>query len=591
MRPTLEVPLVLAPSSRARRVAALACLLPLVGCHGAPPDRFPTRGEIDRIATAPPPARVFDDKSLDVETWELRGPLPDALEIGVAAEASPWGKALAAAAGARPGLVVASSAMTCAAREVAAFVAEKKATPAEPLRRYMAARCGVPSTNLAVAYQSGDAPEAMSEAEIHGKWAPEVEQLVQRALGAGSKFVGIAFVRQGSRAVVAVASAAREAHLERTPFVPTEGKVVLKGELLVPGAKLEARINRGRFGVVECVQDINAAPPRFSIECPVAPEDASAWVQVVAFPPGRVLGDTVVEALVFPGGKPDRTYNHPKPSGAAGHGSAVGTLLERLNDVRKEAGLGPVRISPTQSHKAELLAPHYFAALSGGHDPLLADKIALGLQAGWDVEGLVLTGHFTTCVGDAGKPDELLEGAFSRPFGRAALLDPDVQSVAVGTVTHEGKTIGALFGTYALLDPTRMPAESAAMLARVTKLRRVKKLAPPAAVPDLTAVMAKAVERVEKGQSPEGAMEWLLERSAEQVRGMSVQVAMRTAVAVDRVEIPSELLSASTLSLAVGVGHHRAEGDPWAQLVVFFVTVREPASNHTASAPGPARGL
>jgi hypothetical protein len=305
-----------------------------------------------------------------------------------------------------------------------------------------------------------------------------------------------------------------------------------------------------------------------------------------------VLGDTVVEALVFPSGKPDKTYARARRAASAPLDRAVMTraLVERLNAVRSEAGLGPVRVSAAESRRAELLAPHYFAAVAGEGDVTVADRIALGLQAGWDVEGVVRHGHFTAGAGEAGNPADLLDLALARPFGRRALLDPDVQAVALGTVVPGGRTLGAVFGTYAILDPAKTPREAAATLGRLVELRRAKRLAAPTAVPELAGVMAKAVDRVEKGQAPADAMQWLLDASAEQLRGRTLHASVLTAPSVDRIQFPAALLADPSVDLAVGVGRYRAEGEPWAQLVVFFVTISEPAATRTALAPGGSRG-
>ena len=53
------------------------------------------------------------------------------------------------------------------AREAAAFVAEKGALPAEPLRRFMAAHCGAVTSQVTVASKSGQVPTATPEAEIY----------------------------------------------------------------------------------------------------------------------------------------------------------------------------------------------------------------------------------------------------------------------------------------------------------------------------------------------------------------------------------------------------------------------------------------
>ena len=62
-------------------------------------------------------------------------------------------------------------------------------------------------------------------------------------------------------------------------------------------------------------------------------------------------------------------------------------FVEELNVVRFQAGMQPMTLDPAQSETATRLAPQYFAALMGNQDERVADQVALGLLAGWDVEG------------------------------------------------------------------------------------------------------------------------------------------------------------------------------------------------------------
>jgi hypothetical protein len=565
----------------------------LASCGGAPTGAFPSRGEIDTIAAAPlPSGGALDDRSVDVPSWQLHGAPAEAIEVATANDPTPWGAMLASAAGARPGLVVASQAMACVAREAAAFVAERGALPAQPLRRFIAARCGAVSTDVWLTSQSGAVPAAVQEAEIVRKWGPQVQSMVQEGLQGGNRFAGVGYARVNDRTAVVLATSPRRAHVERTSVVAANGMVVLRGELLAPAAHIEALVTRGRFGYAECMLDPNAALPRFGVACPVAADDPSAWIEIAAFPAGRVLGDSVVDVQVFSTGKPDGVYARVVPTvrvDIRDAGALTGALLERLNAVRRDAGLGLVRLSLAETRKAAALAPHYFAALGGHGDVTVADKIALGLQAGWDVEGVVREGHFATGRGELQSPDDLLDEACAGPFGRRALLDPEIQSVAIGTVTG-GSAVGAVISTYTLVDPRRAADSSAAVLARLARLRSARRLAAPTAMPQLDGLAAKASERVRAGQDPNEAMRWLLDNAAEQARGRRVHVWVSQASSVDRLDMPAELLRDPSVALAIGVAHHKPEGEPWARLVVFFVTVDEQGPINTAAAGAGRQG-
>jgi hypothetical protein len=573
---------------KSRRCLSVSTLVVLVvslaACGGAPAGAFPSRGEIDEIAAAPVPSGGLDDRSLDVPSWTLRGAPAEVIEVATANDPTPWGAMLGEVAAARPGLVVVTQAMACVAREAAAFVAEKNAMPAPPLRRFLAARCGAVGSEVTLAYQAGQVPPAMQEADVSRQWGGQVRAMVQGGM-VGNRFAGIGFARVGDRAAIVLASAPRRVHLERTPVVAAGGGWVLRGEVLAPAAHLEALVTQGRLGYAECTSDPAVALPRFAFACPASADDASAWIEIAAFPAGRVLGESVVEVQVVTAGKPEATYVHAQAAPRGGPrdpASLAVALVDRLNAVRREGGLGAVRLSPAETRKAVVLAPHYFAALGGHGDVTVADKIALGLQAGWDVEGVVRDGHFTSGRGDAQNPDDLLDLACAGPFGRRALLDPQVQAVAVGTVVS-GDALGAVLGTYSLLDTRRSQDEANAVMARLTLLRQGRHLAAPTAVPQLASLLAKAAEQARAGQDPSDTMHWLLQSAADQARGMRVHVWVAQALAVDRLDFPAELLGERALAVAVGVAHHKPAGEPWARLVVFFVTVDEPAANNTAA--------
>src|SRR4051794_25544470 len=65
------------------------------------PSQFPTQDTLARIAAAPVPAHLFDDKAKDVPTWDLSDPLPEAMELVPHHDDSAWSKLLATAAAAR----------------------------------------------------------------------------------------------------------------------------------------------------------------------------------------------------------------------------------------------------------------------------------------------------------------------------------------------------------------------------------------------------------------------------------------------------------------------------------------------------------
>ncbi len=452
--------------------------------------------------------------------------------------------------------------------------------------RFLGARCGVPTTAVGMQLVSGEAPEAMSDADVYASWAAKVEAAIPGALGSGPRLAGIGFVRKGSRAAIALVFAPRSVRLESVPLVPVDGKVVLRGELTNPASSVRAMVTRGRFGYEVCVKDVDLQPPRFAIECPVSAEDPSARIEVAAFQEGRELGDIEVDLTVYPAGKPEQPYAHAPASAdglPSGDAAISAALLGGINAVRTEAALPGVRSAEAQSRTATQLAPYYFASRYGG-DSAVADKVALGLLAGWDVDGMVREGHFGAQWSYERDVAAFVEAAIASPFGREALLDPQAVQIALGPlVDKDNPGFGAVFGTYAMIDATGRTDNAAAVVARLTKLRGKIKRPPPAAATELDEVLADVTTRVQAGLSLGDALSRTSSKSVEVIQRGSVQAGYVTASSVDKLEFPSELLSAHDLRLGVGVAHYKPEGSPWTKLAVFFVIVKEPAPANTAA--------
>jgi hypothetical protein len=534
---------------------------------------FPTQEAVAKLAAAPSPSKLLDDKGKDVPTWELAGPLPDALDRVPPADDSPWGQLFAAAVAARGDAVVATEAMHCVARENAAFYLANDASPAEMLRRFIAARCGAPNgiAGTAINVITGD-PRAPDE-KIFEHFKDKVRDGVDKTLQAGRIEAGMAYVRKGGKAVIAVSVVPQTVRLDKTPLTPgPDGKVVLKGEVPGNSVGLRALINQGKFGYAECAVSPAVRLPRFMITCQAARDDEVAWISVSALPPGRVLGEPVLEMMVWPSGAPGKTYAKlARPSGEAPTAS-LEDMTKEINRIRAEAKLPPVRLADQQSRTATLLAPHYF----GNNDrEAVADQVALGLLAGWQVDGMVRTGHFvSTWVTDAVSGAEVVRAAMSRPIGRAALLDPTIERVAIGPLSMAGGQ-GALFSTYALFDTYRHDEDAKHLVSRIAAVRQSNGVSPPKLFTDLSDLARRAAETVQAGsRAPEEALDDLLKHVANDL-GRSARGWVVETTSLDRISFPSELVASPSAGLGIGVAHHRRQGQPWGRFVVLVVMVDE----------------
>jgi hypothetical protein len=539
--------------------------------------RFPTRQELAKIAAAPAPAKLARGGAVDAEEWQLTGPLPDAIDGAIYSDGSPWQVLLEQAIAPRAGLVALPASMQCVARETGLFYLAKQGLPSDRLARFIQARCGVVASDVAFYYVSGSVPEETSAERIVENYRAQFLEQTKAALKGGTQLAGVWFGQDKGRAVLMLTVASRHATLEKLPLVPTpDGTVVIRGEVLQPADRIEALFNRGRFGYGTCDVDSNVRLPRFAVTCKVDPGDAVTSLEIAAFPAGRIIGPIVANFMLWPSGTPASSYHG---SSYVNHSVQAGPdsreqLLSLVNEVRRAAGLAEVTLAPRESTVAERVAPHYFAALVGAEEPLVADQVVLGLRAGWEVEGAVRIGHFTAGAvektNDLGRlVDELLE----RPMGREALLTGSAQKVAIGPViAPEQQVIGVVASSYELFESANHESDVQSVLERLSKSRQAHSMKPPTILAGVRAEAQEAAARVQQGDSsPRQALDRMLNRSAEKYPGFAFNGWVFEASSLDDLTFPPELLRQPLGGVAVAVAHYRPKNSPWSQLVVLII--------------------
>jgi hypothetical protein len=297
---------------------------------------------------------------------------------------------------------------------------------------------------------------------------------------------------------------------------------------------------------------------------------------VVGFPAGRVLGDSILDAVVFQV-PPTPAYagsTAPDAQAPSDKQALAAAVADRVNAVRKEAGVRLLRLSPGQSATADKLTPYYFAAVTGSLSPLYADRIALGMMAGYDVGSEVREGHFSSGAYAHIDPARLLDDLAARPFGRETLFDPHAGVLAVGVMPTEDGALGATIGTYSSFEDSGTPAEEMGRVVdRLTALRKAKKLAAPRLVTELDQDARHAADRVRGGDDPKDALDGMLHDSVTRLQSGGIQGWVLQGSTIDTLPFPSELLSLPNLPLAISVAHHRSKGHPWTELLVFVVVL------------------
>lgn len=580
---------------------ALVILLTAAGCattstttEKAAPSPFPTRDALEKIATTPAPTKLAGHAGLEADGWTLAGPLPDVIEPMQYSDGSPWQAMLEEVAAKRPGQVAMPASMRCVAQENGRFYLAKRELPAQRLARFIAARCGAYDGDVAVFPLTTQVPPGVSAERVAEHYRPQIVENLEKALARGTMVAGIWYGQKDDQALVMISLANRRANLASLALVPAaDGNVVVQGELLEPTVMLQAVFNRGHFGFGRCTVDAAVLLPHFRVVCPVDAADAASWIEIAAFPEGRILGHVVASLLVFPSGTAQSIYHdagyvsRADPAGA----DPRAQLLALLNEVRRGAGLAEVTLSPRQSVIAERVAPHYFAALTGAEPELTADQIVLGLRAGWEIEGNVLSGEFTSGAllrtNDLGR---LLDAVLDRPSGREALLGARSRFVAIGPLLVPAEQMIAMVATsYTLLENPNHDADAQRALGRLTKACMDHGFRVPRKLEELVPIAQDAAARVTNGQStPRQALQRMLERAVARMPGVGFHGWELEVGSIDDVQLPSELVRYPIGGVAIGVGHYRPPSSPWSRLVVFVV-VAAAGSNGMQSVARDAR--
>jgi hypothetical protein len=539
---------------------------------------FPTPEALAQLGEAPVPENLFDLDVQDVESWQLAGPFPERIEAVPYTEPGPWAALLDDAARRRPGLVLPTQAMYCVARELGRFFLATRRQPSEGLRRYMTARCNATEARVVIGYVDGPVSPHRDDVQVYGHWRNAVRQSLDARLAGGPRTVGIWYGREGDHAVVMQAFGHREIHVEPLSPVPApDGRIEIRGELLTPAASVRALANRGRFGYSVCTSLREPLVTRFAFACTVDPRDPSALISLSVTPPERLLGNTVLHVLARPEGRLEDVYrvvSYGEPHPVLVPAEAAGDFVDLLNAVRHLAALSPVALDEGQSETAAELAPAFFASLFGRSPEYNAEMVILGMLAGWSVDGIVQSGHFTASwVLRSNDLQRLLAAALEEPSGRETLLAGEIDRIAVGPLleTAAGReSLAAIFGSYAVFSEEDHTASVNAVMEKLGNERAQRGLGPPSSIEEVGPLCAEAASRVASGEVPRDVMRDLL--------GDTVEILQRPATGwiaevrdLDELSFPDEYLTRPALGLALAISHREEPGEAWGRWVVMVV--------------------
>lgn len=576
-----------APARLCLRSVALAAALTALGCAATAPTPskplfvFPGQEEIGRLRQLPPPAKLLAEPPARADDWSFPDPPAQTLEEVPYEDLSPWGRALAALVQTRPQELHLSRGLRCQADELARFFLEKGAVPPAGLRRFITARCGSLFAEAASLSSHITAPTSVTDEEL-GRLVKERLAEFVAAMPPGAQHLGLSLKRRGDQALLLMLYAQPTVSIDPLLLlVPSDGKFVVSGALLTPATYIEGIANAGRFGVSHCERNRATALPRFELHCQLAAGDSMAWAQVAALPPEHVLLDGVLTLLMR---RPDadlsryagRATGKPavqKTAEAQDLTALRGRFLTTINDARREAGVPPLKLAEHQSQTVTDLAPQLLAAHGRGTDFKVANRIVLGLLAGWDVGGTVRGGNLIThYIAPSNDLAEWIEEALQQPHTRGVLLQREPGSIAIGPLAQpKEQVLGAVVTTHTLFHGVDHRADTDAAMGQFHQERIARRLPAPVFITELNALMDAEARAVPGGASPIDALKRMLESVAQ--RGFSVHGDVLQTTNLERLTFPAEALRKGRVRVGVTVTHHRPPGAAWAHYVVYLVTL------------------
>lgn len=547
------------------RLLLLAVATLAAGCATPHASQFTRPDELDAMAREPVPAPPRAMPLRDVASWTMQGELPlSVAHVPLTEAVGPLAPLIAQ--GAARGLVPTADLM-CVAQQMARFELENDGSPGTLLQRFIETRCGTPSARVVVSSLFGEATEQHPDDELVAHWGKDVEKKLNEV--PKGAYMGLAMVRGQGKARITLAWSFDEVQLEPVSIFPDGDVVRIRGVVGHDIEELYGSVNQGDFEAADCVKNTAVSLPRFELACPVRLSDASAWVGVWVRDRGRFLGHTVFETLAWPGRTPSATYT--PPTRALLRDGSAAAFLETLNGLRTQLRRAPLTLAQAQSKQMNGLAPQYIAA-SRAQDAGRADRIALGLIAGWLVEAPVTQGLFTSSRVPAESAKELLAVMLEQPGGRRQLLGKDARLLAFGSTESSG-VLDALVCTYSVVEEAQLSMDRVRDVLAALNAERTKHGLPAAQWVQLPSPVAPtAAEELRTGKTkPKEALERVMEETSALVRKPVHGYVLRTP-SLDELTWPEELVKGGSPQVLLMLAWWKDPDLPWTSYCVMVVS-------------------
>lgn len=556
--------------SRALLTPTLMALLAtaIAGCGGSGaksptaltvPNHFPTRAALDKVAAAP--IKPHERRAVvSVPEWQVDvGALPD----------SSVAETNLADVGADLRF---TRELRCVARELGRLRAEHGGEGDERIQRFVLGACGLTSAaNVSMYHLTGEVPAKISDDQLLKEWKKQLKV----PPGFKGQSAGAWLTRKGDKAVMMIVAGKPDTSVSVSPG-SAPGTVTVRGTTTSDAEYVLALVNQGDDGIAHCDPDRSVMLPQYAFNCTMRDGDPWAWIEVATRSSGRLLmrSTALVLARRDPQAAVELRRTTPAPSARLTDDQVATTVLEGVNRVRSSAKLTPVTLAPKQSAANGKLAAHFFDAETNA-DGETSDTVALGLLAGWDVNGTIRNGDFFgTLLTGAKDATTWIGYALEHPMGRLTLLDPTAQQIAIGSAPTESLGgLGVVVTTYTMFGSEDHQADVERVMLRLSQERAARRLPPIPTLGNLP-TLADEARLVNAGQrEPMAALDHALSAETERL-GQSMRGWVILTHDLDQIPFPKELLAqgpSAPTALRVVVTHYRPENLPWGAYLIYLV--------------------
>ncbi|QDG52873.1 hypothetical protein FIV42_19635 [Persicimonas caeni] len=248
-----------------------------------------------------------------------------------------------------------------------------------------------------------------------------------------------------------------------------------------------------------------------------------------------------------------------------------------LNKVREEANMNPVDHAAKQSASIQSVTKQYIAA-NREDDEATANKLIMGVMAGWDVDGPVVDAGISSSWIMSRDPVQLLESMLETPGGRQTLMDPMASQVALGIHDHE-TSMSSIVASYAFVPDEHPNRRTKRVLDALEEQREAFGSRAPKEDSRLRSVSRKLAEKIEKGDvGVVEARDLLMDRVSQRYRKPVYGSAFVTH-SLDEIDFPKQLLTPKNLPVSIIVAPFTKKGFPWTMYAVVIVFPQQPKAN------------